>query len=62
MDNRMKVWEALKEPKMTWETFKRMLPVFDGDADKALLHWRGMMSREVWGDQSGRVDADGMKR
>ena len=40
MDNRMKVWEALKEPKMTWETFKRMLPVFDGDANKALQEWR----------------------
>ena len=46
---RMEVWQALQEPKMTWETFKRMLPVFDGDADKALLHWRGMMAREVWG-------------
>ena len=40
MDNRMKAWEALQEPKMSWETFKRMLPVFDGDADKALQEWR----------------------
>ena len=23
-------WEDLQEPKMSWETFKRMLPVFDG--------------------------------
>ena len=38
--DRMKAWEALQEPKMSWETFKRMLPVFDGDADKALQEWR----------------------
>lgn len=40
MADRMKVWKALQEPKMSWETFKRMLPVFDGDADKALREWR----------------------
>ena len=40
MDDRMKVWKDLQEPKMSWETFKRMLPVFDGDANKALEKWR----------------------
>mgnify|MGYP003136417032 CR=1 FL=1 len=36
---RSKAWKDLPEPKMSWETFKRMLPVFDNDPEKARQAW-----------------------
>lgn len=37
---RKAAWEKLDEPKPTWETFKRMLTMFDGDVDFAINKWR----------------------
>tara|TARA_R110002074_G_scaffold126259_1_gene264197 strand:+ start:219 stop:356 length:138 start_codon:yes stop_codon:yes gene_type:complete len=39
MIDRMKAWKALPSPKMSWEEFKRMMPVFN-DELKALMAWR----------------------
>lgn len=37
---RKAAWEKLDEPKPTWETFKRMLTMLDGDVDFAIDKWR----------------------
>tara|TARA_R110000824_G_scaffold52179_1_gene144951 strand:+ start:165 stop:329 length:165 start_codon:yes stop_codon:yes gene_type:complete len=36
---RMRAWKELPEPKPPWEMFKRMLLVFDDDAEKARQAW-----------------------
>jgi hypothetical protein len=36
---RSRAWSQLPEPKPSWETFKRMLPVFDHDPEKTRQAW-----------------------
>lgn len=36
---RMKLWTDLDSPKPSWETFKRMMPVFNNDA---------LLVRKIW--------------
>ena len=36
---RSKAWKKLPEPKPSWETFKRMLPVFNNDPEMARQAW-----------------------
>jgi len=44
---RSKAWKDLPEPKMSWEVFKRMLPVFDNDPEKARQAWVENSFRQV---------------
>jgi len=37
---RKTAWDSLEGPKPTWETFKRMLTMFDGDVNLAIEKWR----------------------
>ncbi len=36
---RMKLWRDLDSPKPSWETFKRMMPVFNNDALLVRMIW-----------------------
>ena len=38
-EDRKKEWQNLPFPKPDWETFKRMLPVFDFDALEVHRKW-----------------------
>jgi hypothetical protein len=38
-EERKKLWENMQEPKMDWETFKRMLPAFNNDIVKLRAKW-----------------------
>ena len=42
---RMQVWESIKEPKPSWEVFKRLLPSANNDVQKALKMWEKKNSR-----------------
>ena len=44
---RSKAWKKLPEPKPSWETFKRMLPVFNNDPEKARQAWIMKAKEEV---------------
>tara|TARA_R110002020_G_scaffold18695_3_gene64984 strand:- start:7 stop:282 length:276 start_codon:yes stop_codon:yes gene_type:complete len=46
-ERRFKAWKDLPEPKMSWEVFKRMLPVFDNDPEKARQAWVENSFRQV---------------
>jgi len=43
---RSKAWSQLPEPKPSWETFKRMLPVFDHDPEKTRQAWIKHVQKE----------------
>ena len=36
---RMEAWQNLSEPKPSWESFKRMLPMFKNDASVVKAMW-----------------------
>lgn len=36
---RSNAWKNLPKPRPSWETFKRMLPVFNNDPEKARQAW-----------------------
>ena len=36
---RMDLWVSLPDPKPSWETFKRLIALTNGDVDKALEKW-----------------------
>ena len=44
---RSKAWKKLPEPKPSWETFKRMLFVFNNDPEKARQAWIMKAKEEV---------------
>jgi hypothetical protein len=37
---RKESFDKLEDPKPTWETFKRMLSMLDGDVDSVMKKWR----------------------
>ena len=46
---RKAAFDKLEGPKPTWETFKRMLTMFDGDIDHAIEKWRNKeWKRKGW--------------
>ena len=36
---RMQAWQNLSEPKPSWESFKRMMPMFNNDASVVKAMW-----------------------
>jgi len=50
---RKAAFDAVEEPKPTWETFKRMMGHADNDVDKVIKKWR---KRSVAGNPALRDD------
>jgi|TARA_R110000796_G_scaffold249145_1_gene376624 hypothetical protein len=44
-EERMQAWESIKEPKPSWEVFKRLLSSANNDVQKALKIWEKKNSR-----------------
>jgi len=38
-EQRMQAWKNLSEPKPSWESFKRMMPMFNNDASVVKTMW-----------------------
>ena len=38
-------WKSLEDPKPSWESFKRLVGVMQGDVDKAIQLWRKTKDR-----------------
>ena len=52
-NERKESFEAVADPKPSWETFKRMMGLLDNDVDKVIKTWR---KRSVAGNPSLRDD------
>jgi len=44
-EERMQAWKSIKDPKPTWEVFKRLLSSSNNDVQKALKIWKKKNSR-----------------
>ncbi len=44
-EERMQAWKSIKDPKPSWEVFKRLLPSANNDVQKALKMWEKKNSR-----------------
>ena len=44
-EERMQAWKSIKDPKPTWEVFKRLLSSSNNDVQKALKMWEKKNSR-----------------
>lgn len=41
----LKHWECMPEPKPSWETFKRMMPLFGGNPLAVQIQWEKKQSK-----------------
>ena len=54
-EERKKSWEELPEPKPDWETFKRMLPVFNFNALEVHRAWTAKEQQYSMQSPSSRI-------
>ena len=46
-EQRMQAWKNLSKPKPSWESFKRMMPMFNNDASRVHDLWLKNLSQPV---------------